>query len=75
MYFKTSLPVKLQHPVEKIMIKGVPIMTSVEDRAFIEKTVPGDQSASFYMYAAPLAPSILPINNACAAIPICSSRK
>jgi hypothetical protein len=30
-YLKTSLPVTLPDPVEKIMIKGVPLLTSVEN--------------------------------------------
>jgi hypothetical protein len=48
-YFKTSPPVKLSDAVEKFVFMGVPFLTSVKDRPFIEKTTAEDQDASFFM--------------------------
>ena len=59
MYFKTSLPVdELPDPVEKFVFLGVPLMTSVKGRPFIERTTEDDPEASFFMYVARLTPSI-----------------
>jgi hypothetical protein len=57
-YFKTSVPVELTDPVEKIDFMGIPFMTSVKGRPFIERTTANDPEASFFMYVARLAPSI-----------------
>ena len=48
-YFKTSLPVEQPDAVEKFIFMGVPFLTSVKDRPFIEKTTAEDPDASFFM--------------------------
>jgi hypothetical protein len=65
-YFKTSMPVPLlPDAVECFVFMGVPFMTSVKNRPFIERTTEDDPEASCYMLAATLAPPA-PLNTACA---------
>ena len=50
MYFKTSLPVdELPDAVEKFVFLGVPLMTSVNGRPFIERTTQNDPAATFFV--------------------------
>ena len=49
-YFKTSLPVdELTDAVEKFVFLGVPLMTSVKGRPFIERTTQNDPAATFFV--------------------------
>ena len=76
MYFKTSAPMAMPDGVESFDFAGCTYFTSVEDRAFIERTTYDDEDASFTMCAAPLPPPIPSIraqfNAAFAGSAICS---
>ncbi len=76
MYFKTSAAMALSDGVESFDFAGCTYFTSVEDRAFIERTTCDDEDANFTMCVAPLPPPIpfirAPFNAAFAGSAICS---
>jgi hypothetical protein len=56
MYFKTSAAMALPDGVESFDFAGCTYFTSVEDRAFIERTTCDDEDANVTMCVAPLPP-------------------
>jgi hypothetical protein len=57
MFFKTSLSMALPDGVERFEFAGRTYLTSVEDRAFIERTTAVDVDANVKMCVAPLPPA------------------
>ena len=51
MFFKTSLPMALPDGIESFDFNGCTFVTSVEGRAYIERTTTADQDATFVISA------------------------
>ena len=59
MFFKTSLPMALPDGIESFDFNGCTFVTSVEGRAYIERTTAADQDATFTLcFPPPLPPSL-----------------